>query len=165
MERWNVTEPKLSHLWHPLMHCYLDVTGHSLGNFCAKHLLAEATATRTDFDNVGCNRSLDKALRGGLTSKALNAIMLGRMTENKKTYIVDDFIAKVRSHRAFQTGAWVQRIDDLEAILQALFVSDDERAIEIFDEIQRVIERKHMAMEKRIAIIQGILRAGRIYLS
>jgi hypothetical protein len=108
---------------------------------------------------------LDKALRGGLTSKALNAIMLGRMTENKKTYIVDDFIAKVRSHRAFQTGAWVQRIDDLEAILQALFVSDDERAIEIFDEIQRVIERKHMAMEKRIAIIQGILRAGRIYLS
>jgi hypothetical protein len=147
------------------MHCYLDVTGHFLGNFCAKHLLAGATATRTDFDNVGCNRSLDKALRGGLTSKALNAIMLGRMTENKKTYIVDDFIAKVRNHRAFQTGAWVQRIDDLEAILQALFVSDDERAIEIFDEIQRVIERKHMAMEKRIAIIQGILRAGRIYLS
>ena len=91
--------------------------------------------------------------------------MLGRMTEKQKTYIVDDFIAKVRSHRSFQTGAWVQRIDDLEAILQALFVSDDERAIEIFDEIQRVIERKHMAMEKRIAIIQGILRAGRIYLS
>jgi hypothetical protein len=45
--------------------------------------------------------------------------MLGRMTEKKKTYIVDDFIAKVRSHRAFQTGPWPQRIDDLEAILQA----------------------------------------------
>jgi hypothetical protein len=27
MERWNVTEPKLSHLSHPLMHCYLVVTG------------------------------------------------------------------------------------------------------------------------------------------
>ena len=92
------------------------------------------------------------------------AIMLGRMTR-KKTNIVDDFIAKVRSHRAFQTGPWPQRIDDLEVILQALFVSDDERAIEIFDEIQKVIERKHMAMENRIAIIQGILRAGRIYLS
>ena len=51
------------------------------------------------------------------------------------------------------TGPWPQRIDDLEAILQVLFVSDDDRAIEIFDEIQRVIERKHMAMEKRIAII------------
>jgi hypothetical protein len=100
-----------------------------------------------------------------MLGKLDKAIMLGRMTENKKTYIVDDFIAKVRSHRAFQTGPWPQRIDDLEAILQALFVSDDERAIEIFDEIQRVIERKHMAMEKRIAIIQGILRAGRIYLS
>ena len=91
--------------------------------------------------------------------------MLGRMTEKKRAYIVDDFIAKARSHWAFQNGAWVRRIDDLEAILQALFVSDDERAIEIFDEIQGVIERKHMAMEKRIAIIQGILRAGRIYLS
>ena len=31
-------------------------------------------------------------------------IMLGRMTEKKKTYIVDDFIAKVRSHYDFQTG-------------------------------------------------------------
>jgi hypothetical protein len=27
MERWNVTEPKLPHLSHPLMHCYLVVTG------------------------------------------------------------------------------------------------------------------------------------------
>jgi hypothetical protein len=100
-----------------------------------------------------------------MLGKLDKAIMLGRMTEKKKTYIVDDFIVKVRSHWAFQTGPWPQRIDDLEAILQAMFVSDDERAIEIFDEIQGVIERKHMAMEKRIAIIQGILRAGRIYLS
>jgi len=83
----------------------------------------------------------------------------------KKTGIVGDFIDKARSHWAFQTGPWPRRIDDLETVLQALFVSDDERAIEMSDKIQGVIERKHMAMENRIGIIQGILRAGRIHLS
>jgi hypothetical protein len=55
------------------------------------------------------------------------------------------------------------RIDDLEVVLRALFVSDDERAIELSDQIRGVIERKHVSMEKRIAMIQQILRAGRIH--
>ena len=76
---------------------------------------------------------------------------------------VDDFINRVRSHPAFQTGAWVRRTDDLEAVLRALFVSDDERAIEMSDKIRDVIERKHISVEKRIALIQQILRAGRIH--
>ena len=75
---------------------------------------------------------------------------------------VDDFINRVRSYPAFQTGAWVRRADDLEAVLRDLFVSDDERAIEMSDKIRDVIERKHMSVEKRIALIQQILRAGRI---
>jgi hypothetical protein len=83
-----------------------------------------------------------------------------RMSE--KAYTVDDFISRVRSYPAFQTGAWVRRADDLEAVLRALFVSDDERAIELSDQIRGVIERKHVSVEKRIAMIQQILRAGRI---
>jgi hypothetical protein len=62
-----------------------------------------------------------------------------------------------------QGGPWPQRIDDLEAVLRALFVSDDEHAIEMSDEIKSVIERKHVAMEKRIAMIQQILRARSIH--
>ena len=85
--------------------------------------------------------------------------MLERMTD-----IVDDFIGKVRSHYAFQTDRQVRRIDDLEAVLRALFVSDEVHAIEMFDKIRSAIERKHMSMKSRIAIIQGILRAGRIHL-
>ena len=81
----------------------------------------------------------------------------------EKAHPVDDFINKVRSHPAFQTGAWVRRIDDLEAVLRALFVSDDEHAIEMSDKIRDVIERKHISVEKRIALIQQILRAGRIH--
>jgi hypothetical protein len=81
----------------------------------------------------------------------------------QKAHTVDDFLDKVRSHSAFQTGAWVRRIDDLEAVLRALFVSDDERAIEISDKIRGVVERKHTSVEKRIAMIQQILRAGRIH--
>ena len=61
----------------------------------------------------------------------------------KRTYIVDDFIIKLRGHLAFQTSPWPQRIDDLEAVLRTLFVSDNERAIETFDEVRGVIERKH----------------------
>ena len=51
------------------------------------------------------------------------------MTGRKKTYIVDDFIVKLRSHTALQGGPWPQRIDDLEAVLRGLFVSGDERAL------------------------------------
>ena len=75
----------------------------------------------------------------------------------KKTDIVDVFMDKVRRHASFKTGPWQRRIDELEAVLYRLFVSDDEHAIEMFDKIQGVIERKHMAMENRVAIIQGIL--------
>jgi hypothetical protein len=57
----------------------------------------------------------------------------------------------------------VRRADDLEAVLRALFVSDDERAIEMSDQIRGVIERKHVSVEKRIALIQQILHAGRIH--
>ena len=81
----------------------------------------------------------------------------------EKAYPVDDFISRVRSHPAFQTGAWVRRIDDLEGVLRALFVSDDEHAIEMSDKIRDVIERKHILVEKRIALIQQILHAGRIH--
>ena len=81
----------------------------------------------------------------------------------EKAHPVDDFINKVRSHPAFQTGAWVRRTDDLDAVLRALFVSDDECAIEMSDKIHDVIERKHISVEKRIALIQQILRAGRIH--
>ena len=81
----------------------------------------------------------------------------------EKAHPVDDFITRVRSHPAFQTGAWVRRIDDLEAVLLALFVSDDEWAIEMSDKIRDVIERKHISVERRIALIQQILRAGRIH--
>ena len=73
-----------------------------------------------------------------------------RMIDKKTTYL-DNFIVKVRSHHAFQTGAWVKRIDDLSGVLRTLFASDDERAIEMSDQIRGVIERKHMAMERRIA--------------
>ena len=82
----------------------------------------------------------------------------------KKTDIVDVFMDKVRRHASFKTGPWQRRIDELEAILYRLFVSDDEHAIEMFDKIRSAIERKHMSMKSRIAIIQGILRAGRIHL-
>ena len=58
-----------------------------------------------------------------------------------------------------QMGLWPRRIDDLEAVLNPLFVSDNEHAVEMFDEIRGVIERKHV---KRIAIIQQILRTGRV---
>jgi hypothetical protein len=61
---------------------------------------------------------------------------------------VDDFINRVRSHPAFQIGAWVRRTDDLEAVLRALFLSDDECAIELSDQIRGVIERKHVSVEK-----------------
>jgi hypothetical protein len=81
----------------------------------------------------------------------------------EKAHPVDDFINRVRSHPAFQTGVWVRRIDDLEAVLRALFVSDDECAIEMSDKIRDVIERKRISVEKRIALIQQILRAGRIH--
>ena len=74
------------------------------------------------------------------------ADVLGRMAGKKKTYIVDDFIIKLRGHPAFQTSPWPQRIDDLEAVLRTLFVSASECVIEMFDEVRGVIERKHLTM-------------------
>jgi hypothetical protein len=86
------------------------------------------------------------------------------MNREKKTDIVDDFISRLRGNPALQGEPWPKRIDDLDAVLQLLFVSDNDRAIEMFDEIRGVIERKHLTMEKRITIIQKILRAGSIHL-
>ena len=57
------------------------------------------------------------------------------MIDKMKAHLVDDFIAKLRSHPALQAGPWPKRIDDLEAVLQGLFASDQERAIEMSDEI------------------------------
>ena len=79
--------------------------------------------------------------------------------------IVDAFINKVRAYPALQGDRWPRRIDDFEKVLQALFISDNDRAIEIFDEIRGVIERKNMSMEKRMGMIQKILRAGSIHLA
>ena len=81
----------------------------------------------------------------------------------KRANIVHDFIQKLRNHPALQTGPWVRRIDDLETALHALFASDDERAIEMSDKIHGVIERKHVPVEKRLAMIQQIMRAARIH--
>ena len=61
------------------------------------------------------------------------------MIEKKKPDIVDDFISKVRSHPAMQMGLRPRRIDDLEAVLNALFVSDNEHAVEMFDEIASML--------------------------
>jgi hypothetical protein len=85
------------------------------------------------------------------------------VTGKKKASIVDDFIRRLRSQPAFQAGPWPKRIDDLEAVLQGLFSSDNEHAIEMWDEIRGVIERKHISMERRIATIGRILRAGSIH--
>jgi hypothetical protein len=83
------------------------------------------------------------------------------MIRNKKTNIVDDFILKLRSYPALQAH-WV--VDDLEVVLEALFHSDDERAIEISDEIRDVIERKHLSIQRRIAMIEEILQVRSIHL-
>ena len=86
------------------------------------------------------------------------------MTGRKKTYIVDDFIAKLRSHPALQANPMGKQIvDDLEAVLETLFLPDNGQEIEISDEIRGVIERKHLSMERRIAMIQQILRVARIH--
>ena len=84
------------------------------------------------------------------------------MIEKKKTDIIDDFISKVQSHPSAMKKA--QRIDDLEAVLRALFVSDDEKAIEMSDKIRDVLERKHVIMEKRISMVEKILRSRGIHL-
>jgi hypothetical protein len=78
------------------------------------------------------------------------------MIEKNKIDIIDDFISKVQSHPSAMKKA--QRIDDLEAVLRALFVSDDEQAIEMSDKIRDVLERKHVIMEKRISMVEKILR-------
>jgi len=78
-----------------------------------------------------------------------------------KIDIVDDFISKVQSHPMAVQKA--QRIDDLEALLRALFASDDERAIEMSDKIRSVIARKHVTLEKRVRMLEKILREGGIH--
>ena len=83
------------------------------------------------------------------------------MIEKKKTDIIGDFIIKVQCHPAAMQRA--QRIDDLEAVLRTLFASDDERAIEMSDKVRSVIERKHVTLEKRIRMLEKILRDGGIH--
>ena len=84
------------------------------------------------------------------------------MSEKTKTDLVDDFISKLQSHPTAMKKA--QRIDDLEAVLRTLFTSDDEQAIETSDKIHDVLERKHLTIEKRISMIETILRKGGIHL-
>ena len=50
--------------------------------------------------------------------------------------------------------------DDLEAVLRALFVSDNARAIEMSDEVRRVIWRKRVTLKKRLLMVENILRKG-----
>ena len=59
-----------------------------------------------------------------------------------------------------QTDAWAERIDDLEAVLRHLYVSDNVHAIEMSDKIRAVIERRYVSLEERIATIRKILKAG-----
>jgi hypothetical protein len=59
-----------------------------------------------------------------------------------------------------QTAAWVEDIDDLEVVLRHLYVSHNEHAIEMSDEIRRVIKRKYVSLEERMAMIRRILQAG-----
>ena len=84
------------------------------------------------------------------------------MIEKKKTDIIGDFISKVQSHPTAMKKA--QRIDALEAALRTLFASHDARAIEMSDKIRDVIEWKHVTMEKRISMLEKILREGGIHL-
>jgi hypothetical protein len=52
---------------------------------------------------------------------------------------------------------------DFGKALHALFFSDDERAIELSDQVRRVIERKHVSLKKRMATIQQILPASGVH--
>ena len=90
------------------------------------------------------------------------AVLVKPMIHKRKTDIIDDFISKVQSHASAMKKA--QRIDDLEAVLRTLFASDDEQAIETSDKIHDVLERKRLTIEKRISMIETILRKGGIYL-
>jgi len=60
-----------------------------------------------------------------------------------------------------RTDPWPQQIDDLEEVLQHLYVSANEHAIEMSDEIRVVIKCKYVPLEGRVAIIHQILRTGR----
>jgi hypothetical protein len=85
-----------------------------------------------------------------------------------KIHIVDDFIDKIRRHPVYIAAIQADpssalRVDDFERALHALFASDDERAIELSDQVRRVIERKHVSLKKRMATIQQILRASSVH--
>lgn len=73
------------------------------------------------------------------------------------TQIVDDFINQIRCHAA--DPVQVQRVDDLEAVLRALFVSDDDWAIDLSDQVRDVIGRK-VTLAKRLRMLEQILREG-----
>jgi hypothetical protein len=56
-----------------------------------------------------------------------------------KSWLVFLRIHRARNNPyAVQGGSWSHRLNDLEAVLQTLFVSDNDRAIEMFDEIRCV---------------------------
>ena len=126
------------------------------------------TVLSESLNATSCKRPYN-ACDGQGKSRGDGVFLLAKlMSEKKEPYVVDDFMNKIRSHpgciAAMQTDpTWVRRVDDLEAVLHALFVSDDGRAIEMSDEVRSVIERKHVSLEKRIAMIQQILRAGSIH--
>lgn len=53
---------------------------------------------------------------------------------------------------------WAQRVGDLEAVLRALFVSDNARASEMSDVY--VIRLRRVTLKKRIVMVENILRKG-----
>jgi hypothetical protein len=82
----------------------------------------------------GTRGRIHKTSLGVITPRnsCYNVCMYGAgeaMIGKRKADIVDHFISKVRSHPAIKTGPWPKQIDDLEAVLQTLFISDNERAI------------------------------------
>ena len=71
-------------------------------------------------------------------------------------------MTEVRSHiAAVQINPmWAQRVGDLEAVLRALYVSDNARASEMSDVVRHVIRLRRVTLKKRIVMVENILRKG-----
>ena len=76
--------------------------------------------------------------------------------------MVPPFPKRARSHiAAVQINPmWAQRVGDLEAVLRALFVSDNARASEMSDVVRHVIRLRRVTLKKRIVMVENILRKG-----